>query len=191
MNWEKIDYRIWVALGVLVFLAVTTLYAAEIPYFNRYFNFSRLMIYSLIFGLISGGTAAWYFGRSLQDGYDRMRLQIGLLFAGILFAPLLLSLINRNLDPWPRTLEKVEFVALEDRFSSRFGVPADEEEIESNTFHIYFYRNDRLTRIVFNKKPDLGGVEEGDHIGIRVRRGLFGLQWVQSAQTLTGETDFI
>ena len=159
------------------------MYALEIPYFNRYFSFSRLLIYSEVFGLIVGGTAAWYLGRDLTDSYDLMRLRIGLVFAGLFFGPLFFSLFNRILDPWPRNVELVEFAGIEGRVSSRFGLPNQEESADANAYHIYFYRDNQLTRIVFDKNPDLEDVREGDQIGILVRKGLFGVEWVQKIQS--------
>jgi hypothetical protein len=183
MKWTDLDYKWVVAFGVLGFFCLISLYAIEIPYFNRYFSFAVFLTYSEIFGVLLGGLAAWYFGKSLADSYDRMRLRIGLVVAGLIFGPLVFSLMNRWLDPWPRNIELVEFAGTEARVSSRFGIPDPEEAVEGDTYHIYFYRKDQLKRIVFNRKPNLENVQEGDQIGLLVRKGLFGLEWVQSVQS--------
>lgn len=184
------DQRIRIALAVAGFFCIIMLYAAEIPFFNRYFSFARFLGFSLGFGLLLGGIAAWKFGGRLGDPYDRMRLRVGLVVAGLLFGPLLFSLINRYLDPWPNRIESVEFVELEERYSSRFGVP-DDEIPEPNASHLYFYRNAQLGRIVFNKKLDLGRVNRGDLIALNIRRGLFGLEWVSSVRSSDGGLDVI
>lgn len=182
---RQIDYRIEIAAAVLGFFLLVVLYATEIPFFNRYLSFSKFMIFSLTFGLILGGAGAWYFSKKLTDSYDRMRLRIGLLVAGLIFGPLLFSLINRHLDPWPSRIETVEFFDLEERYSSRFGLPETGKTPEPNSIHLYFYRNSSLTRIVFNKKIDLTGVDRGDLIGIIIRQGLFGVEWVKAVRSKT------
>lgn len=182
MNWRSIDYRILVGLGVLAFFCLALLYALEIPYFNRYFSFTSFIVVSVVFGLLLGGFAAWRWGSRMKEPYDRMRLWVGLLVAGILFGPLFLSLLNRHVDPWPSYWENVELVEVEARLSSRYGLPDPEEMPESNSYHLYFYRNARLTRMVFQKKPDLGDTKKGDLIGVKIRRGLFGLEWVQAVR---------
>jgi hypothetical protein len=120
-----------------------------------------------------------------------MRLRLGLVMSGLLFGPLLFSLLNRYPDPWPARVENVEFVELEERYSSRYGLPDPEEIPEPNTSHLYFYRNSELTRIVFNKKLDLGDVDRGDLIGLNIRKGLFGLEWVKSIRSPDGGLDII
>lgn len=189
MNIKQIDYRVWIALAVLAFFLVISLYAAEIAYFSRYFSFPILMGAGLIFGLILGGAAAWYFGKRIEDSYDRMRFRIGLLFAGLFFGPLLFSLANRQLDPWPAYFEQVEYVDLEERYSSRFGLPAPDDILEPNATHLYFYRNADLIRIIFRKRLNLGELQRGDPIGITVHRGLFGLEWVKSVRAEDGGLD--
>jgi hypothetical protein len=177
------DQRIKIGLAVAGFFCVIMLYAAEIPYFNRYFSFIRFLGFSLGCGLLMGGLGAWKWGRNLPDAYDRLRLRLGLVLAGLLFGPLVFSLLNRYLDPWPTHLENVEFVELEERFSSRFGLPDSNEIPEPNTSHLYFYRNAALTRLVFNKKLDLGDVDRGDLIGLEVHKGRFGVEWVKSIRS--------
>lgn len=185
------DQRFRIALAVAGFFCIIMLYAIEIPYFNRYFSFIRFLGFSLTFGLLVGGLAAWKLGRKLPDAYDRMRLRLGLVLAGLLFGPLVFSLLNRHLDPWPTHLEKVEFVEVEERYSSRYGLPDPDEIPEPNTSHLYFYRNASLTRIVFNKKLDLGDVDRGDFIELKIHKGLFGVEWVKSILAPNGEHDVI
>lgn len=185
------DQRIKIALAVLGFFCTIMLYAAEIPYFNRYFSFIRFLGFSLGFGLVLGGIAAWWVRKKLSDPYDRMRLQLGLVFSGLLFGPLVFSLLNRHLDPWPVRIENVEFVELEERYSSRFGLPDTDKIPEPNATHLYFYRNSELTRIVFNKKLDLGDLDRGDLIGLDIHRGLFGMEWVKSVRSSDGGLDVI
>lgn len=191
MNKLLSDFRVKVALGVLGFFCIVMLYAAEIPFFNRYFSFTRFMVFALSFGLLAGGLAAWRLGKALPDLYDRMRLRIGLVIAGLIFGPLFFSLLNRHLDPWDRRIESVEFFEVEERYSSRYGVPSPDEIPESNATHLYFYRNSALTRIVFNKKIDLAGVKRGDLIGLVVQQGLFGVEWVRTIRTREGGLDVI
>ncbi|PHN08397.1 hypothetical protein [Flavilitoribacter nigricans] len=185
------DQRIKIALAVLGFFCIIMLYAAEIPYFNRYFSFVKFLGFSLVFGLLVGGLAAWKLGAKIADPYDRMRLSVGLVVAGLLFGPLVFSLLNRHLDPWGTQLENVEFVEIEERYSSRYGLPDTDEIPEPNASHLYFYRNSELTRIVFNKKLDLGDVDRGDLIGLNVRKGLFGMEWVKSVRSPNGGLDVI
>lgn len=185
------DQRIKIALAVVGFFCIIMLYAAEIPFFNRYFSFTRFLTFGLVFGLILGSLSAWKLGGKLSDPYDRMRLRVGLVAAGLLFGPLLFSLFNRYLDPWPARVESVEFVELDERYSSRYGVPDPEEMPEPNASHLYFYRNAELTRIVFNKKLDLGDLDRGDTIGLDIRKGLFGLEWVRSVRSADGGLDVI
>lgn len=183
MKWPKFNYKWGVALGVGGFLLLVGLYALEIPFFNRYFSFSTFLIYSEIFGLILAVAAAWYWGRKISDSYDLMRFRIGMLAAGLIFGPLLFSIINRSFDPWPASSRLVEFAGTDERISGRYGLPDPEETADATTYHVYFYHEQELIRIVFDQKPPLEGVQEGDQIGIIVRRGLFGLEWVERLQT--------
>lgn len=183
MKLPKLNDKWGVALGVAAFLLIVSIYALEIPFFNRYFSFSSFLIFGEVFGLFLGGIAAWYFGKNISDNYDLMRLRIGMVAAGLIFGPLFFSLLNRHLDPWPQQIELVEFAGYEERISSRYGIPDPEESNDSNAHHVYFYRDGELSRIVLSKAPQLDGVQEGDQIGIKVRKGLFGLEWMQGLRT--------
>ena len=188
---RRIDYRIWIALGVLGFFLLISLYAAEIPYFSRYLSFAEVLIFGVSFGILLGSIAGIFWGKKLTDPYDRLRLRIGLMFAGLIFGPLFFSLLNRHLDPWPAQVETVEFFDLDYRYSSRFGLPDTGEMPDPNSSHLYFYRNSELKRIIFNKKLDLGDLERGDAIGLQIRPGLFGVAWVKSVYSEDGGLDRI
>src|SRR5690606_20129618 len=134
-------------IGTLAFFGLVVVYALEIPYFNRYFSFSGFLLFGVLFGLLIGAAGAWFWSRRMDDPYDRMRLWLGLLIAGVLLGPLFCSLLNRHLDPWSARWENVELVEMEERYSSRYGVGNSGELPEPNSFNLYFYRDAELKRI--------------------------------------------
>lgn len=180
MKLSKIDYRIWVATGVLGFFAIAALYAWEFNYFNRYLSFTRLMIVGLLAGAVLGSLAAWWWGRQFTDSYDRMRFSLGVVLAGIMLGPLLVSLANRWLDFRAPRIEAVEFVRTDGRYKSRFGLPDPEEMLQPNTYHLYFYHRASLQRVIFDESPGLEDRQRGDTIALEIRPGLLGLPWVRS-----------
>lgn len=177
---SEVNYRVLVAVGVLLFFAVASLYTWEFSYFNRYLSFTRIMIVGLLVGGLLGGLGAWYWSRRFSDWYDRLRLSLGVVLAGILLGPLLLSLANRLLDPRPAFMERVEFVRGEGRFHSRFGLPNADELVDPNSYHLYFYRQSSLERVIFSRPPEKLDFQRGDTLTLEIKPGLLGMPWVRS-----------
>lgn len=180
MKLKNIDYRVWVATGVMGFFAIAALYAWEFNYFNRYLSFTNLMIVGLLTGALLGGLAAWRWGRQFSDSYDRMRFNLGVVLAGLVLGPLLVSLTNRLLDFRTPRVEAVEFVSADGRYKSRFGLPDTDEMLQPNTYHLYFYHRASLERVIFDESLGLEDRQRGDTIALEIRPGLLGLPWVHS-----------
>ena len=91
--------------------------------------------------------------------------------------PLLLSLTNRILSPFPVVEEKVEFVKASAYIGSRFGIHKG-QSVKPDGYHIFFIRNNRVERIKAKENP-YPGIRKGTEVSLPVQRGLLGFDFVK------------
>ncbi|MEM1321503.1 MAG: hypothetical protein AAGG75_14700 [Bacteroidota bacterium] len=168
------DYFIAVLGAILVF-SVITLYAFEVPRFSNTFNIQWLIGIALLLGALLGVYVGWKMSRYGEEEMEKVAY-VGLsFFICIAIMPLLLSLTNRILSPFPVVEEKVEFVKASAYIGSRFGVHKG-QSTKADGYHIFFIRNNRVERIK-SKENIYPGVRKGTEVRLSVRRGLLGFDF--------------
>jgi hypothetical protein len=172
MNREKIKAA---AITALIIGAVV-LYVLEFQYFDRILNVRGLVLVSLALGALLGFALARRWRHTAGDSLERFQLHAALVVLCALFMPLLGSLSNRLLSPFPARVETVEFVEESPRIASRFGVIRGEEPV-ANQYTLFFYRENRLRRIK-NQRAHFSEQLRGDSIPLPFRRGLWGYEVV-------------
>lgn len=173
----KNDRKNWFyALLALVFFGVMWVYAKELFIFSRYLDSKKLVLTSLVFGLIAGIGLGWLAVDNQKEIYEKIRLGLGAIVLTIAFSPLLLSLFNRGLaKSEPETLEAV-LAGHEARFTSRFGVVSG-KNAEPNQHHYFFYLGPKLRRITVSA-PIWDNYAPGDTVPLAIKRGALGWDWI-------------
>lgn len=174
---EKIAY---IFLGLLM-LALVALYVFEFYYFQRTFGLKGLLLVSAMLGAALGAALGWRLSRDAEDEVDRIRLYLLCIMLAAIFLPLFASLSNRLLSPHPARLESVVFFEEKPYVSERFGVLKG-EEVRIAGYYLFFHREGELLRID-NRHSLSPPPQRGDTILIPVRKGIWGVNWVESDRT--------
>jgi len=168
--------KLQAALAVLVFFGLILLYVFEFQYFNRTLGVKRLVLGSVLIGLVLGGLAGLRWSRRGKDLTERLqRFFIPFLLIP-LFMPLFGSLSNRLLSFRSYRTAPVEFVKEEGRYSDRYGAIRD-QPIEPNRYYLFFYYRDEMYRVQYGESR-FSNFQRGDTIQLRMKTGLWGAKIV-------------
>ncbi len=172
------DPSFWkaVMLTVLFFLFIL-IYVMEFKHFNLTLNAKRLVVPAVCIGGGIGLLLGLYLQKDKVDPVIRMQTVMACLFGFLVVAPLLASLSNRLFIFGKPSYEEVEFVREQPFYSSRFGAIKGESQMPTG-YYLFFYYEARLMRISL-KKEFFPGYEEGDLILIPVKKGLWGIDFIQ------------
>lgn len=172
------DPAFWKALaGTFLFFLFIWLYVKEFDHFNQTIQAKRLVVPALLIGGGSGLLLGLYLQRSYQDEIVRLRIVMACLFALLILFPLLTSLSNRLLSWHEVRYQEVEFVQERAYFSSRFGAIKGDSQMPTG-FYLFFYYEGKLRRVSM-EQSHFETVEDGDRILIPIKKGLWGVEFIQ------------
>jgi hypothetical protein len=176
LSWKE---RLLYATLTLAVLGLVVVYALEIYYFKRTFNPASLFIGGGAVGLVLGLFAGRRFSRTAEDAVERIQVYLFFTALTVIFTPLLASLSNRWLSPHPPRAERVIFFEEKPYRQERFGLlfwasPSD----KPRGYYVFFMRDGKLERID-NRAPLSPPLKSGDSMEILVRKGLWGVEWVE------------
>jgi hypothetical protein len=160
--------------GALLLLALLYGYSLELLRFQRSFGPGRMVLSSALLGLVPGILLGWYFSRGMYDLTERIRVYLLSVFFGVLFGPLFGAWANRLLSPHPERIESVYFIEEIPYQGFRLGSSTNRK---ASGYYCFFIYNDSMRRISVSA-PIAGNRSKGDTLPIRMRKGLFGVEWV-------------
>lgn len=160
--------------GALLLLALLYGYSHELLRFQRSFGPGRMVLGSALLGLVPGIFLGWYLSRGMYDLTERIRTYLLSVFFWVLFGPLFGAWTNRLLSPHPERTESVYFVEEIPYQSFRLGSSTNRK---ASGYHCFFIYKESLRRISVSA-PVAGNLNKGDNLPIRMRKGLFGVEWV-------------
>ncbi len=158
--------------ATLLLLGLIVLYALEFRYFNLLLSPGKLVLWSLILGLLLGILAGIFFSRQVSGKLERAQIIIFISVLTAIFMPLFASLANRWLAYQPLRLESVELEREEPFFADRFGL-IEGEQPEPTGYLLFFYRKGRLHRLRYDE-AHFPGRQRGELISLPLRRGFLG-----------------
>jgi hypothetical protein len=160
-------------LLVAVVIGLIALYVREFTVFARTLEVFGLVVGSMIAGLLLIGAGIFGLRRRLQP-WERHGTELALVAVfGMLFAPLLGSLLNRATGPMEyRTFD---FVSETPYMTAGYGVLKG-EKIQSTGYRLRVREGERVYRLRYKKQAYFPLNRPGDTISLPVRVGLFGVR---------------
>lgn len=174
-RYKASEYLLYGGAGFLIIFLIV-LYVFEFSHFNRTLNARRLVVGSLLVGVILGVILGRRFQDSGEDMTEKIQIYVFFIFICGLFMPLFGSLANRLLSFSAATPVPVEFVEEKPFYSSLYGMLRG-ERARTTGYYLFFYKDQRLHRIE-NKQPMFPNAQQGDTVAVPVKRGLFGVEFV-------------
>ena len=170
---EKLLY---ISLALTIFLVIF-LYANEFRYFDSTLHVGGLILWSLMFGLIVGALAAFFYCKNrISNLTEKVKIYVFFIVVALFFMPLLASLSNRLISFQPVKSTEVELAKETANFSSRYGLLKGEEPVP-NHYYLFFYKDGELYRIE-TKAPRYTGKKRGEKIRLPIKKGLWGYEVV-------------
>jgi len=169
--------RIVYTLVGLVLIGLVVAYVPEFYYFKRTFEIKTMALVAAGVGVVAGGILGVSLGRKAADTVERIQIFLLCVVLVALFSPLLASLSNRLISPQPVKMESVAFFEQKAYVSERFGFLLG-EKVRTSGYYLFFIRNGKMYRMD-NRRPVPGAPQRGDTMEIPVRKGLWGVEWVE------------
>jgi len=162
---------------VFALLGLIVLYAMEFSHFSRMLHPGRLVLGSVVFAVALGAFLGYRFRHRADDLTERIQIYVFFILLSIFFIPLFGSLSNRLLAYRPVNVEEAELFRSEAYISRTFGL-LEGESIEPTGHNVYFIFENELYKV---NVEDLWfeKAKEGDTIPLPLRRGFWGIRYVQ------------
>lgn len=165
--------RLSAAAAVLVFFGLIWLYTREFPVFSNTIGVRNLVVLALFLGALCGGGLVYALRHRLTP-WERHYPEVGiLLFVSILFAPLLVSLINRA--GGSRTHQSFEFISEQAYVASGYGLLKG-EKIKPSGYRLYVKEGDRVLQFQYKTQAYYPLTRRGEAVLLPVQKGLLGFR---------------
>ncbi len=172
----KTKFKILAWLGLLLFIGLFVLYAAEFKWLENTFDAGELIWKSIAGGVLVGILTGLFLKKHAEDLVSHIRLWAACLLVPAFFAPLAGSLTNRLLTPHETQLQDFEFWEEKPYASELYGF-IEGEKIEPDGYYLFILRNGEIKRFK-SKFQRFKGVRRGDIIKMPVKKGLWGFEVV-------------
>jgi len=172
---EKRTYQ-KVMLFAFTLFGIIFLYANEFHYFSNTINVSRLVLASVLVGLVIGGYFIYKYVPRFNDPFEKAIIILVLILFTAGTMPLIASLSNRLFSFRQMKMEEVTLFQEEMYGESRFGI-LEGEGPPVDGFYLFFIRDNHLERIK-TSDPNFRGLPKGAKIKIPIKRGLWGFDIV-------------
>ena len=161
-------------MGILCFIGLFTAYVFEFQWIENTFDAGELIWKSIAGGVLAGLGLGWFLRKKADDFVSRIRLWSACILLPAFFAPLIGSLTNRLLSPYPRQPQTFEFWEEKPYAAELYGF-LEGEKIEPDGYFVFIIRNGKLKR--FNSKIQrFQGIQRGETIELPVKKGLWGFE---------------
>ncbi len=160
-------------LLVAVVIGLIALYVREFAVFARTLEVRSLVVGSMIAGLLLIGAGIFGLRKRLQP-WERHSTELALVAVfGMLFAPLLGSLLNRTTGSV--AYQAFDFVSETPYMTAGYGVLKG-EKIQPTGYRLRVREDERVYRLRYKKQAYFPLSRPGDTISLPVRTGLFGVR---------------
>ncbi len=166
--------KIKIFIGIMLFIALMTLFVFEFHWFSNTIEANRLITYSIVIGILFCGVISYFLLKNVEDFLDRIRTSLLILFIGITITPLLASITNRLATSNP--IEYQTFVFVEEKPKGGFYVLSNKKQAPEAYF-LFVMKNGAMHRFR-SSKPNFVTTERGEEISLPVKKGLFGFEVV-------------
>lgn len=159
--------------AVLVFFLLIVLYVREFEVFSRTLQTRSLVLGSMLAGLVLISVLVFVYRRHFQPWHRHVTELMLLGVFGVLFSPLLGSLLNRAGSVAQQ--QSFEFVSETPYMTAGYGVLKG-EKIQPTGYRLLVRRHGDLYRLRYRSQPYFPLSRPGDTVSLPLRRGLFGVQ---------------
>jgi hypothetical protein len=171
----RIKTKFFIFLSMMALLGVIVLYVLEIQWFQNYFEAKNLVVFALLAGVAIGVLLGYLLRNKAKEQVEKMQLWVACLIIPVLLMPLIASLANR-LFAEQATPTKVEFWEEKAYLMNRFG-QIKGERMEPSGYYIFIIKNGEMVRLE-SDKPMFPNAQKGDTVEVPIRKGLFGVAFV-------------
>lgn len=168
----------------LAFVGLIVLYVLEFSWFDRTMGVQRLVMWSMAVGLIVGLALGWRYRNTTENLTEKIQVYVFFTVMCTIFAPLAGSLSNRLLSPYPIYEQEAMFIEERPYLSEPLGF-IQQERPKPTGYYTFFYYNGKLRRIK-NEDATFPGLQRGETIVLRMRKGLWGPEVVMKGQQGAG-----
>lgn len=168
----RVVYPSAVAAVAALFLLIW-LYVREYAVFSNTIGVGRLVAVACIVGAILAGGLIYALRRRLTPWNRHWPEVFLLLFAGVLFAPLFGSLLNRAGGRTEN--QSFEFLAETPYLASRYGLLKG-EAVQPTGYRLDVREQGQLRSFRYRTQAYFPNTKAGDPVLLPVRRGLFGVR---------------
>ena len=174
-NWLQSD-RSKVLLGIFIVVSLISGYVYQFPFFQNCINIKGHVISYIFLGGLVGIIVAYVLGKELHFLIEKVQLNVGSSFAGMILFPLIFTMINRIIPRAQPSKTEVEIQRVDEYSQSRFG----EIELSNSVdgYYVYFIIDRKPFRLSATPKFDIVKYYKGASLPVSVHVGLFGLKWV-------------
>lgn len=165
--------RFFAFLFVVVVIGLIALYVREFAVFARTLEVRGLVIGSMLGAAVLTGAGVYALRERLRP-WDRHGTELALVAVfGLLFAPLLGSLLNRAVGRV--AYQSFDFVSETPYMTAGYGVLKG-EKIQPTGYRLWVREGERLRRLRYKKQAYFPLTRPGDTVSLPLRTGLFGVR---------------
>ncbi|MEL6923689.1 MAG: hypothetical protein AAFO94_06540, partial [Bacteroidota bacterium] len=172
---DKKTYRKALIFAFTLF-SIIFLYANEFHYFSNTISVKRMVLISVLIGLVIGAYMIYRFVPQFKDPFEKAIIVLVVLFFTAGTMPLLASLSNRLFSFRQIHQEEVSFFQEDAYGESRFGI-LEGENPPVDGFYLFFIKDNKLERVKTNE-TQYRGLPKGSKIKIPIKKGLWGYEVV-------------
>lgn len=168
--------RLVIFFSVLALFGIVILYVLEFQWFQNSFGVQRLVIGALGAGLFVGVILGFVFQKRGDDLVEKMQIWTACIIVPVLLMPLLASQTNRLFAEQAKPT-KVQFWDEKAYTLNRYGVLKG-DKIDTVGYFIFVVKDGEMVRLE-HETPVFETAKKGDTVEISVRKGLFGIEFVE------------
>ena len=173
MKWAT-SYKWYAWLIVILFIAIISCYAFEFWALGNTVSSEDMITKACLVGAVIGLSTGYYFQRKWKpkEAVPTIRMWLTCLLVPIVFAPLVVSLINRKLSP-STVVRQVEFIESQAFYPQQKIISP--EDVASG-FYLFVYFDGNIERFRTNQSQYLE-LNRGDIIRLELHKGVFGYEY--------------
>ncbi len=172
----KLKSKLLAFAAVVVLFGVIVFYVQEFQWFQNYLSPKKMVLGSMLFGLLIGLLLGFRFQKFGEELIDKIQIWSVCLVVSVLPMPLLASLTNRLLAERSTHETQVEFWEEKANLSNIYGYIKGEPKANLG-YYIFVILDGEIVRLK-SMKPRFPNAAQGDLVAIPVRRGLLGANFV-------------
>ena len=168
--------KMLIFLALLSLAGVIVLYVLEFQWFQNYLSPKKMVIGSLLLGVLIGLLLGFRFQKHGEELVDKIQIWSVCLVVSMLPMPLLASLANRLFAERETNETQVAFWDQKANLSNIYGYIKGEPKANLG-YYIFVIMDGEIVRLK-SMEPRFPNAVQGDRVSVPVRRGLLGANFV-------------